>query len=371
MAKTFYLKIFYFLVDEKRITVIIYYEQAIKFVPRPEGFRRECVRKGDKNMSKSTQVSAVGQSNPATSTSDTWESRIKTASTFMGLTVQQVEQGLKDMGVEKEPAGLEMLSDENITPFGDIRAVFCDNTTPGYNIPIAKMRMAMKYLRGPKGSQKTDSVDPELVDLKRKYGIKMRVEDIEPAELLEHYHPDQPNHPITTALRKRFGDKKVIVFKPDSKTIDIEATANYIADLEQGFDEEETVESDGVLVRPFSVGQIPNQMIDEDPLFEGKPLKRGRSVVNRVNWTGIELSVRQFSRVVLDRGDIDTDDRFQIQEFMKVASKGLAELKKAFPEADLEYREMAQKNELPKLTLTMESANGKKQDPFGINNRKF
>jgi hypothetical protein len=332
-------------------------------------------------MSTSTSVN-TNQSSPTTSMPNTWESRIRDAATFMGLTMEIVERGLKELGVEREPAGMEMLSDESITPFGDLRAIFCDNALYG-KVPIAKVRLAMKYLRGPKDSQKTDSIDPELVALKTKYGIRMKIEDVEPSELLEHYHPEQPNHPITTALKKKFGDKKIIVFKPDSKVVDIDVTANYIADLEQGFPEQDTIESDGVLVRIYSVGQVPNQMIEEDPLFEGKPLKRGRSIVNRVNWEGINLSTRQFCRIITDRDDIDVNDRFQVQELMKLASKHQVsvkgdvetevvsdELRKTYPEADLEYRELVQKNELPKLVLTMESANGRKQDPFGVN-RKF
>ena len=323
-------------------------------------------------MSTTTQVS-ISTVNPTsqTSTSDTWENRLQSAATFMGIPSKKVEEGLKQLGVEKEPAGMEMLSDESVTPFGDIRAIFCDNALFG-SIPLAKVRMAMKYLRGPKESLKTDSIDPELMALKVKYGLRFKAEDVNPTELLEHYHPEQPNHIITTTLKKKFGDKNIIVFKPDSKVIDIEATSNYIADLEQGFPEQETVESDGMLVRLYAVGQVPNQMIEEDPLFEGSPLKRGRSIVNRVNWTDIGMPVRQFCRIIAQRDDFNVDDRLHVQELLRLAQEGTIALRKAYPDADLEYREMAQKNELPKLMLTMESANGKKQNPFNVgNNRKF
>lgn len=308
--------------------------------------------------------------NPSTSTSDTWENRIQTAATFMGLSIKTVEEGLKNLGVEKDPAGLEMLSDESITPFGDIRAIFCDNALFG-KIPIAKVRLAMKYLRGPQGSNKTDTIDPELIDLKKKYGIRMRLEDVDASELLEHYHPDQPTHPITVAMKKRYGDKPIIVFKPDSKVVDIEHTANYIADLEQGYPEQETVEVEGILVRIYPVGKIPNQMVEEDPLFEGKPLKRGRSTVNRVNWSEIGHPVRQFCRIIVEMGDIDINDRFQVNELLKLAKAGIPELRKIYPEADLEARERALKEELPKLLLPMEEVNGRKQNPFGINNRSY
>jgi len=329
-------------------------------------------------MSKQNTTSQSNLSVTTTSTSDSWESRIQSAATFMGITIETVEAALKDMGVEKDNDGVPgtvMLSDEEITPFGDIRARFCDNPEYG-KIPIAKVRMGMKYLRGPQGSQKTDSVDPEILALNRKYGIRMKLEDVDPSELLANYHPEQPNHPITVALKKRFGDSKVIVFKPDSTIVDIEATSNYIADLAQGYDAMETVESDGALVRLYEVGKIPNQMIEEDPLFEGKPLKRGRSTVNRVNWSGVSLQIRQRCRIIVDRGELDENDRLHVQDLMRMVNSSdeliaLKELKKAYPEADLAYRELAKKNELPKLTLTMESASGKKQNPFGVGNRQF
>lgn len=110
------------------------------------------------------------QTKPTTSTPDSWESRIQAAATFMGLTTEEVEIGLKELGVDKEPAGLEFLSDEGVTPFGDIRKIFGDDK----KIPLAKVRMAMKYLRGPKDSNKTDSLDPEAMELKKRYGISIR-----------------------------------------------------------------------------------------------------------------------------------------------------------------------------------------------------
>lgn len=312
-----------------------------------------------------TTPNSTSSSNPVSNNQvDSWESRIQNAATFMGLQTSEVEEGLKEIGAEKEPAGLEMLSDEEVTPFGDIRAVFCDRL----KIPIAKVRMAMKCLRGPKGSTKTDTLDPEIVALKQKYGIKFKMEDVDPSELLEHYHPEQPNHPVTVALKKRFGSDVVIVFKPDSKVIDIEATANYIADMAQGLPLEETVESDGVLVRVYPVGVVPNEMVEEDPLFPGQPLKRGRSVNNRVNWTGIDLEKRQFCRIIAEEGEIDFNDRLRIRELMSVVTKNsLVGMGDIFPEIYLEYRERKQNGDLPKLTIAMAEANGKKQNPFGVN----
>ena len=45
----------------------------------------------------------------------------------------------------------------------------------------------------------------------------------------------------------------------------------------------------------------------------------------------------------------------------------MKELKKIFPEAELEFREKKNTGELPKLRMTLNDITNKKQDPFGIN----
>ena len=216
--------------------------------------------------------------------------------------------------------------------------------------------------------QKTDTISPEMIKMKEKYGIKPKLENISSDTLLEDYDPNRSDHPITIVLKKRFGDKPVIVFKPDSTEVDIEATANYIADLEQGFEEEETVESQGELVRVYKVGKVPNEVVKEDPLFEGCPLKRERSTNNRANWTGISNEARQFVRIAVEMEEIDADDRRDVKDIIKDASEGLETLKEEFPEVYLEYKERKALNNLPNLTMTMEEAeNSKKDNPFGVN----
>ncbi len=309
--------------------------------------------------------------NPTTSTPDasglTWEARIRDAAVFLGLSIEEVKEALKELGVEKEPAGMEMLSDENITPFGDLMKVFGD----ARHIPIAKVRLAAKYLRGPKDSAKTDTISPEMVKMKEKYGIKPRLENIETNSLLEDYDPKRSDHPITIILKKRFENKAVIVFKPDSTEVDIEATANYIADLEQGFPEEETIESQGELVRIYKVGEIPNEAIQEDPLFKGQPLKRERSIINRANWVTVPYEARQFVRLAVEMEKINPEDKRDVQDIIKTASVGMKALKEEFPEVFLEYKERKNLNNLPNLTMTMKEAETHKiNNPFGIN-RKY
>jgi len=310
------------------------------------------------------------QTNPTPSTPDTWYSRTDAAAVMLGISHEEILCALQELGVTEQPAGIEMLSDEEVVPFGDLRHVFCDDR----KIPIAKARMAMKYLRGPKDSAKTDTISPEMIKMKEKYGIKPKLEDISSDSLLEDYNPNRSDHPVTIVLKKRFGNKPVIVFKPDSTEVDIEATANYIADLDQGFPEEDTVESQGELVRIYKVGDVPNKVIKEDPLFVGSPLKRERSIVNRVNWTNVSNEARQFVRIAVEIGEIDPNDRVDVRDIVNMANdsveNGLTSLKQDFPEVYLEYKERKKLNNLPNLTMAMKEAEARKSahnNPFGIN----
>ena len=299
------------------------------------------------------------------STLDSWENRIQNAAVFLGITTDEAEVALAKLGVEKEPAGLEMLSDEEIVPFGDLRKVFCDDK----ELPIAKVRMAMKYLRGPKDSKKTDSVDLETVKMKEKYGVKIKLDNIPTEQLLEDYNPTKKDHPITIVLRKRYGNAPVIIFKLDTTEVDIEATANYIVDLDNGYPSDELVESQGEMVRPLMVGEVPDQVVDEDPLFANSPLKRGRSIVNRADWSGIHIDCRQFANIAVKTGEIDPDDKRDVKDLMSlVNSEGdLGGMKEEYPKASVLYRERKKLNSLPSLTMTMEQAtNAKVQNPFGV-----
>jgi len=121
-------------------------------------------------------------------------------------------------------------------------------------------------------------------------------------------------------------------------------------------------------------------MVEEDPLFPGQPLKRGRSVNNRVNWNGIDIELRQLCRIIVEREEIDPNDKLDINKFMKMvsmsndiakasdgATTSISGLKTIYADAYLEFRERKVSGDLPKLTIAMAEANGKKQNPFGVN----
>ena len=81
---------------------------------------------------------------------DSWEARIEQVAKIVGKTPEEVEEILNapPYQITQDPNRLEMLSDEDVTPFGDMRKMFCDDN----GVTLPQLRLAMKWLRGPKGS---------------------------------------------------------------------------------------------------------------------------------------------------------------------------------------------------------------------------
>jgi hypothetical protein len=294
---------------------------------------------------------------------DSWESRIEQVAKILGKTPTEVEEILnaEPFRITSDPNREAMLADEEVTPFGDLRKMFCDEN--GVSLP--QLRMCMKVLRGPKGSTKATEMDTNVLAFNARYGLETTVEDLDIDQILEFYNPRKRNR-IHELIRDRYENTygPVIAFKPDSNKVALEETLDYIADLESGLPVEESIEVDGEPVRLYRVGEVPNQKVDEDPLFPGTPLRRDRSTVNRVNWKDISLETRQFFRILVEDNFIDPEDRVELR---KVIRLDLKELKEIFPEAYLTFKELGAEGDLPKLKMSAKSiGSSRTQNPFAI-----
>lgn len=300
---------------------------------------------------------------------DSWQTRIENFSKIIGLTIKETTDALAEKPFEltcDTEFVLEMLSDETVVPFGDLRHIFCDKK----EISIPKLRLGMKFLRGDKESRQkaTSAIDPDIYELQSKYGVNIDVKlnDLSPEELIPHYNPKKHNA-ILKALKLHFSDKKIIAFYPDSQQVAIEETINYISDLQAGFQEEEFVDVNGEPVPLYAIGSIPHQLIDEDPLFQGSPLKRGRSIHNRLNWTYIDVNIRQFARMLVESNKININDRLQMNALFN-ANTTLSGLKDMFPEVAMLYSRMKKTNNLPSLKVELDNVcEIKTQNPFEMN----
>jgi hypothetical protein len=287
----------------------------------------------------------------------TWEERVSGAASALGYSdVKAFEEELSTkIGITQERGGIQALDNDEIFKFGDFREAFKG--------PIAPLRMAFKALReGQQAKADLASLDPRVEQLKA-LGVKLKLEDVDIRTLLTLYDASKPGDPITEALKKRFGTKPIIAFREDG-SVAIEEVVQYVSDLEQGFPEQTALKIDGVLTMLWPVGRTPHcATVEEDPLFPGKPLRRGCSVVNNRNWSNIPHAVRVLCRIIVERGEINPDNREAVLRLMERAAQGT--LVEAYPEADLEYRERSRKLELPKLQIELSSLI-KPNNPFGV-----
>lgn len=292
---------------------------------------------------------------------DSWSSRISEFAKVIGKTPEEVEEALakKPYELTKDtPYVLDMLADSEVVKFGDFVSMF-----EGVSFP--KLRMAIKFLAGPKEERnKTEHVvDTDLLALQNKFGIKAKMDDLNIEQLLPFYNPSRKS-PIHEVLIRKYQNKygAFIAFKPDSNTVAVEETINYITDLESGYTTETQVDVDGELVTLCKVGELPNTTVEEDPCFPGMPLKRGRSTTNRINWSNIDMEKRQLIRVIVNRGDMPTD-RIGLN---RTVTMSMDEIKTTFPEAYAEFKQLKRDGNLPKLIMKLGQENTGRNDPFNI-----
>ena len=250
----------------------------------------------------------------------------------------------------------EDLDSEEVFKFGDFLKKFEDR-------PIGQVRKAYGALRGgKKEKEEATSITDERTAQLKALGFKVKLEEAPVSLLLPLYKPDLPSDPVTQALKKRFTDKPVIAFNDDG-TVAVTETLQYVSDLEQSFPARETIMVGGQLAKLWPVGAKPNTLVEEDPLFPGQPLRNGYSIVNNRNWTDIPHVVRQLCRVIVSRGDIDAGNKEAVLRLLERA-QSQQKLAETYPEAMLEFRELKQRDELPKLKVVL-GAGSKPNNPFG------
>jgi hypothetical protein len=289
---------------------------------------------------------------------DSLESRIQNAAKASGLEPAILTTKLAELGFDG-PGCLDMLDDDDVFKFGDFREALKD-------IPLAKLRMAFKFLKGAKKAEERGQVDERTAQLQA-LGFKVKLGDLPTEQLLRLYDPAKPSDPVTQALKGRFGSAPLIAFR-ETGEIALQETLDYASGLEQNFPPQETIMVDGALARLYAVGIKPDAMVDEDPLFPGRPLRNGISVVNNRNWSKVDFKTRQLCRIIVNRGDVDPDNRDATLRLVERAQAGFVTLKEVYPEAHLEFRDAERQTKLPSLKISLTDA-VKPNNPFGVPRR--
>jgi hypothetical protein len=289
------------------------------------------------------------------------DERIQQTAQILGKSTEQVEKELTSILGPKSADWQGLVESEEYVKFGDLMKAFHDDSSQPS--PIALVRKAVTVLRGFTEDSKDGALSPRMAELKKMFGINPTLKTVDSSDLLKAYVPDRASDPVTVELRNRYGDKAVVAFRPGTKEVAVDETIGYITDMAQGLPEQASIYVDGDLVRLYKIGSVPSEMLDEDPMFPGRPLVRNRSTVNQINWSGVTVDARQLIRVIVERGDINTNDRMaSIDLARKAREEGIKEIKEMFPEAHLDYSDRKEDGSLPRLKIRINGQKG--NNPF-------
>lgn len=303
---------------------------------------------------------------------DSFQTRLEEAAKHLNMQPEQFQKILAErIGLtEDTPNVLDVLSrPEEIKLFGELKAVLTDV------LPIP-LRLAVNALAGPKTKDAPSGVPDRLKALQREFGLSEQafsIEHVDLDKLLGAYkHPNNMHDPVTAELKRRFGDQAVILFREDGK-VALEDTIEYALSLKSGMAPADHITVDGEPIEPIAVGVLPDQVLDEDPMFPGSPLWNHKSRENNIDYTGIEFGNRQFIRLLIDRKELDKTKKMDVLNLLSsirnsTGKDGDVYLKKCFPDTYIEFRKRSTDDSLPKLKIR-QSEIGKPNNPFGGNRR--
>lgn len=230
-------------------------------------------------------------------------------------------------------------------------------TTSGVK-PIALAKDIAKIFRGKEESHESRPVSAKKAD-------KMTLR-----ELIEAYDPEESENPVGKRLKEISRGEKFIVFTT-GRAVDVETTFKLLQEVKQGYDGRESIEVKDEIKEVHFVGALPDNFVDENPLYRGRPLRPdGTCDQTNRSWNGVSMKVRQLIRIAMDTR-ILTDISFErVHDIMDIAmnSDAFSKLSKRYSAAVLEFNKLESIGKLPTLKLVLKKEAGATKRPF--NNAK-
>lgn len=216
-------------------------------------------------------------------------------------------------------------------------------------LPKLLARQVAGELRG--APEKSDYLSQKKVD-------RMRFE-----ELIERYNPREDDL-VARKLKGLSGGKRFVVFNAAAGVVDLTATLRLLQEIKRGLGEVSiTSDSLGSPARVYKVGEVPNDELDENPLYPGRALRTDETCDQTLrSWKGIPLDVRQIVYLAITQthevqvkviGDAhELMDRCIPAGKDSVAGKASA-LAMRWPHAALLYIDLKEKGQLPRLMVAI------------------
>jgi len=197
----------------------------------------------------------------------------------------------------------------------------------------------------------------------------VRAQSMKPVELLKAYDPRDPSNAVSERLKKLSDGKPFVVFNVD-ETVNADASAKLLQEIRDGYPQMNTVVVDGRPQKTYRVGERPDQMADENPLYPGRVLRPdGMCDQTNRSWNGISPIVRILIHLAIkETGEIKINQINDAHNVLDLVLSGDAEnkIRTRYPQASVRYDELEKQSNLPSLKIARSSGGTKgKNDPFG------
>ncbi|MFH1364677.1 MAG: hypothetical protein ABIH52_03385 [Candidatus Aenigmatarchaeota archaeon] len=312
-----------------------------------------------------------------------YNSRVVLAADVFGLPKEKVFEILNGKFGITEQNGVSLLTDPTAFKEGQCRQAFCEDES-GPKIGLAVFNRGFHLLTQPeKPSDEPAAEDTEEKSFLDKLGLGDKSDQlmlwlaggggsladlINPIELISHYRPNEPRNPVTQIMKKAFGNKPVIAFKPGTAEVAVAETKQYITELDQGHDEKDAIMVDGTKVRLMPVGVLPFNYVDACPLH-GESLRSGVCDQTDTDFNGVDTRTRQLIAVISHRNEAPNDLQ-GLMTFIDTAKKGFDALAAIFKNAAMDFAELSAADNLPKLKVQLRPSK-KLATPFHDDDAKF
>ena len=221
-------------------------------------------------------------------------------------------------------------------------------------LPKLLARQVAEKLRTPEKKADDDYLSPKKVD-------RMRFE-----ELIARYDPREDNA-LAHKLTQLSGSKRFVVFMRDG-TVDQVATLRLLLELKRGYGEVPvTLNSKGEPANVYKVGVVPNDELDENPIYTGRALRTDESCDQTLrSWKGISLGIRQLVRIALTQThEASATSISDVNDLMDlIIGHDLAWFSLRWPKAWLAFSDLEVKGQLPRLKIKVGGSTGSVGHPF-------
>jgi hypothetical protein len=189
---------------------------------------------------------------------------------------------------------------------------------------------------------------------KRPVGVS-RAERMIVEELLAAFDPDEPGSPVGRRLKEISKGKAFLVYD-ESGGVDIKTSRTLLAEVRGGYAGRREVLVDGTVRPVHKVGETPDRLVEENPLYPGRPLRPdGTCDQTGRSWQGIPLAVRQFLRLGVGDGVLKITTVRAAHDLIDEAlqDEALVKLQARYRAVALRFNALKKEGKLPTLRLRL------------------